>query len=211
MSDVQTSYKNTKKYYWKRDGIMKFTAKEITYTGLFVALIAIGAFLKIDIPLPLYTMHFTLQWLFVLLAGFLLGKKLGTLSVVAYIGIGLAGVPVFAAGGGIGYVLRPGFGFLLGFILAAFLIGLLTEKLQARKLHQLLIPATVGLFAYYAVGAVYFYLIKNFYVHDAVPFSVVVVQYCLITVLPDFILCVLAASLATQLTPAFKRIFAYGV
>ena len=84
---------------------MKFTAKEITYTGLFVALIAIGAFLYFYIPLPLYTMHFTLQWLFVLLAGFLLGKKLGTLSVVAYIGIGLAGVPVFAAGGGIGYVL----------------------------------------------------------------------------------------------------------
>lgn len=189
---------------------MKFSAKDITYTGLFVALIAVGAFLKIDIPLPLYTMHFTLQWLFVLMAGFILGKKLGTFSVVAYIALGLLGLPIFAAGGGIAYVLRPGFGFLLGFILAAFLIGFLTEKMHATKVYQMMIPATVGLFAYYAVGAVYFYMIKNFYVHDAVPFSVVVVQYCLITVLPDFILCGLAACLSAQLIPAFKRIFVYG-
>ena len=189
---------------------MKITTKEITFTGLFVALIAVGAFLKIDIPLPLYTMHFTLQWFFVLMAGFILGKKLGTLSVVGYIALGLAGLPIFAAGGGIAYVLRPGFGFLLGFVLAAFLIGFLTEKLHATKIYQLLFPATVGLFAYYAVGAVYFYMIKNFYVHDSVSFAVVVVQYCLITVLPDFILCVLAAVLSAQLSPAFKRIFVYG-
>jgi biotin transport system substrate-specific component len=188
---------------------MKLTTKEITFTALFAALIVVGAFIKIDIPLPLYTMHFTLQWLFVLMAGFLLGAKIGALSVITYILIGLAGVPIFAAGGGIGYVLRPGFGFLLGFILAAFLIGYITEKTKATKFIQLLIPATVGLFAYYSVGAVYFYLIKNLYVGEAVPFSVVVVQYCLITVLPDFILCMIAASLSVQLIPAFKRIAKY--
>jgi len=188
---------------------MKLTTKDITFTALFAALIVVGAFIKIDIPLPLYTMHFTLQWLFVLMAGFLLGAKIGALSVITYILIGLAGVPIFAAGGGIGYVLRPGFGFLLGFILAAFLIGYITEKTKATKFIQLLIPATVGLFAYYLVGAIYFYLIKNLYVGEAVPFSVVVVQYCLITVLPDFILCMIAASLSVQLIPAFKRIAKY--
>ena len=185
---------------------MKLTTREITFTGLFAALIAVGAFIKIDIPLPLYTMHFTFQWLFVLLAGFILGKKLGALSVITYIIVGLAGVPVFAAGGGIGYVLRPGFGFLLGFILAAYLIGLYTEKLPSKKLIYLIVPATIGLIAYYSVGAVYFYLIKNLYVGEAVSFDVVVVQYCLITVIPDFILCVMAASLSTQLIPAFKKL-----
>ena len=185
---------------------MKLTAREISFVGLFAALITVGAFIKIDIPLPLYTMHFTFQWLFVLLAGFILGKKLGSLSVLTYILVGLAGVPVFAAGGGIGYVLRPGFGFLLGFILAAFLIGYYTEKKKKKNLLYLIIPATIGLIAYYSVGAVYFYLIKNLYVGEAVSFAVVVVQYCLITVLPDFILCVLAASLSAQLIPAFKKI-----
>ena len=188
---------------------MKLNTREITVTALFAALIVVGAFIKIDIPLPLYTMHFTLQWLFVLLAGFLLGAKLGAISVIVYILIGLSGVPVFAAGGGLGYVLRPGFGFLLGFILAAYLIGYISEKLKTTKILSLLIPATVGLFAYYFVGAVYLYLIKNLYVGEAVSFAVVVVQYCLITVIPDFILCVMAASLAAQLMPTFKRITSY--
>ena len=188
---------------------MKINTREITFIALFAALISVGAFIKLDIPLPLYTMHFTLQWLFVLMAGFFLGSKKGAISVLVYVLTGLAGVPVFAAGGGIGYVLRPGFGFLLGFILAAYLIGLITEKMKAKTLIQLLVPATVGLIAYYSVGAVYFYLIKNLYVGEYVSFAVVVVQYCLITVLPDFILCVMAAYLANQLVPVFRKIANY--
>ena len=184
---------------------MKLTSRDITFTALFAALIVVGAFMKVDIPLPLYTMHFTLQWFFVLMAGFLLGAKLGAFSVITYILIGLAGVPVFAAGGGISYVLRPGFGFLLGFIVAAYLIGLITDAIRPTKLWQYIIPASVGLVTYYLIGAIYFYLIKNIYVGEAVSFTVVVVQYCLITVIPDFILCVVAAGFAHQLSPVFKR------
>ena len=77
---------------------MKLKTKELTTCALFAALIAIGAFIKVDIPLPMYTMHFTFQWFFVLMAGFLLGAKLATVSVIVYLSIGLVGVPVFAAG-----------------------------------------------------------------------------------------------------------------
>ena len=138
--------------------------------------------------------------------GFTKENRKNLIRETKHLRIGLAGVPVFAAGGGIGYVLRPGFGFLLGFILAAYLIGLYTEKLPSRKLIYLIVPATIGLIAYYSVGAVYFYLIKNLYVGEAVSFAVVVVQYCLITVLPDFILCAIAAGLASQLIPALKKV-----
>lgn len=62
------------------------------------------------------------------MAGFLLGAKLATVSVIVYLSIGLVGVPVFSAGGGPAYIFRPGFGFLLGFVLAAFVIGTITEK-----------------------------------------------------------------------------------
>ena len=61
---------------------MKLKTKELTTCALFAALIAIGAFIKVDIPLPMYTMHFTFQWFFVLMAGFLLGTKLATVSVI---------------------------------------------------------------------------------------------------------------------------------
>lgn len=180
-------------------------AKKVTLCGMFSALIAIGAFLKIDIPLPAYTMHFTLQWFFVLMAAFLLGASKGTLSVVVYLTMGLIGLPIFAAGGGFSYVFRPGFGFLLGFALAAFLMGWLSEKCTKVTFLRLIPISAVGLVAYYAVGAVYFYLIKNLYVGDSIPFAVVVVNYCLITVLPDFILCVLACLLCARLKPLVAR------
>lgn len=185
---------------------MKLTTKEITVCGMFSALIAVGAFLRIDIPMPLYTMHFTMQWFFVLMAGMLLRVKLGTMSVIVYLCIGLIGIPVFAAGGGPAYVFRPGFGFLLGFAFAAWAMGLIVKKLNATGLLPMLLASVAGLIIYYSMGAVYFYLIKNLYVGEAVSWKVVIVQYCLITVLPDFILCVLASLLSVKIKPHFQKI-----
>jgi BioY family. len=69
----------------------------------FAALTAVGAFIRIPIPV----VPFTLQYLFTMLAGLLLGGKYGGLSVLLYIFIGLIGLPVFTEGGGIGYVFKP--------------------------------------------------------------------------------------------------------
>lgn len=194
----------------ERRSKMKLKTKEITICGMFAALIAIGAFIKIDIPLPLYTMHFTLQWFFVIMAGLLLGAKLGALSVAVYLCMGLVGFPIFAAGGGPAYVLRPGFGFLLGFVGAAYLIGTLLSKMKKRTFVSMLIAAATGMVIYYSVGAVYFYMIKNLYVGESVPFGLIVVQYCLITVIPDFILCALAGGLCSRIHPVFEKIYQAG-
>ncbi len=83
--------------------------------SLFAALIAVGAFIKIPVPL----VPFTLQFLFTTLAGLLLGSKLGFTAVMSYIAVGLAGIPVFASGGGISYVFQPSFGYLIGFAIGA--------------------------------------------------------------------------------------------
>ena len=74
--------------------------KSIIYCGLFTALIAVGAFIKIPVPV----VPFTLQYLFTMLAGLLLGAHLGSLSVFAYMVLGLAGLPIFTEGGGLWYV-----------------------------------------------------------------------------------------------------------
>lgn len=74
-------------------------AKSIIYCGLFTALIAVGAFIKIPIPV----VPFTLQYLFTMLAGLLLGSRRGSLSVIAYIILGLAGLLVVYACGMIYY------------------------------------------------------------------------------------------------------------
>ena len=68
--------------------------------ALFAALIAIGAFLRVPVPL----VPFTLQFLFTTLAGLLLGKKAGSTAVWLYVLLGLVGLPIFAEGGGISYI-----------------------------------------------------------------------------------------------------------
>ena len=74
------------------------TTREMAQIGLFTALIAAGAYIKINIPVQPFPMHFTMQFLFVLLAGFLLGARRGAICVGIYLAVGLSGIPVFAAG-----------------------------------------------------------------------------------------------------------------
>ena len=121
--------------------------RNMVLAALFAALTAIGAFLQI----PTGTVPITLQFLFTALAGLLLGWKWGAISQLLYVGIGLLGLPVFTQGGGIGYVLQPSFGFLLGLIPAAAVIGALT----ARRTGYLTVLAAVlvGDLILYAVGA----------------------------------------------------------
>ena len=93
--------------------------RSLILTALFAALTAVGAFLKIPFPLS----AITLQFFFTAMAGTLLGKKYGALSQAVYVLLGLVGVPNFALGGGFSYVFQPTFGFLLGLIPSAWVIG----------------------------------------------------------------------------------------
>ena len=96
----------------------------ICMCAIFAALIAIGAFIRIPIPY----INVTLQVFFVALAGMLLGGKFGALSVVVYIMLGLIGIPIFTEGGGFFYILKPTFGYMIGFIIGAYV------KLQTPQL-----------------------------------------------------------------------------
>ena len=81
----------------------QLSLRELILCALFVALVAVGALIRI----PVGTDVFTLQFMFTLLAGLLLGPRLGATAVAVYILLGLIGVPVFASGGGPGYILQP--------------------------------------------------------------------------------------------------------
>ncbi len=178
--------------------------KNMAVCGLFAALVAAGAFIRVTIPVQPFPMHFTMQWFFVLLAGLLLGARLAGASVCAYLAVGLMGVPIFAAGGGLAYLVRPTFGFLLGFAVAAYVMGKLCEVLKPAGMLWMMVPALCGLFVYYLSGAVYFYLVSNYVISMPVGWRVVLVNCCLITVGEDFILCVLAAMAAARLKPVLR-------
>lgn len=181
-------------------------AADLVHCGLFAALIAAGAFIKIMIPLGVYEVTFSLQFLFSLLAGLLLGARSGLMSVLTYLIIGLVGVPVFAHGGGPAYLLRPTFGFLIGFAAAAWIAGKLREIFGRPVFPKLLFACFLGEMAYYACGLIYYYFMFNYVLTNGTTIGLkeLFLVWFLSTVVPDFILCVLAAALACRLIPLLE-------
>lgn len=107
----------------------------MVYASLLAALTAAGAYLAIPIgPVPI-----VLQNLFIMLAGLLLGSRWALASVGVYLLAGACGLPVFAGGtGGIGKFLGPTGGYLLGFLPAAFFIGMISERTGHRVVFDIL-------------------------------------------------------------------------
>lgn len=113
----------------------------------------------------------------VLLVGCLGGKNAGALSQIAYLALGLAGFPVFTQGGGIGYVREPMFGYLLGFIPAAWVCGSLAFKARPR-LEALGFSGLCGLVTIHLTGLLYLifgYLLG--WVNTTTPFFEAVLRY----------------------------------
>ena len=118
------------------------------YASLLAALTAVGAYLAIPVgPVPR-----VLQNLFILLAGILLGSRWATVSVAIYLLMGALGLPVFAGGtGGIGRFVGPTGGYLVGFLPAVFIIGLIAERFTPRVVIDI-VAMVVGSLMIYACG-----------------------------------------------------------
>lgn len=170
--------------------------------ALFAALIAVGAF--IQIPLP-HLDYFTLQFLFVVLSGMILGSKYGAVSVAVYVLLGLVGVPIFAAGGGITYVLRPSFGYLLAFIGASAVTGLICKKLSADRFWKYLLGALGGFVVTYAIGLVYEYFMATLYLGEETTLWVIFLDCFPIDMPGDLVLCAIAALLGKRLEGIRRR------
>jgi biotin transport system substrate-specific component len=180
----------------------KLNVKTLSVCGLFAALIALGAFIKIPVPY----VPFTLQTLFVILAGLLLGSKRGLIAVGTYVILGLIGLPIFTSGGGIGYVLTPTFGYLVGFVIGVFLIGYLCERAENPGFKQLFLYSLAGLGIIYAVGIVYFTALSNLYLGNNVGL-ITFTLYNLMAFAPgDIVLTIFAVVLAIRLKPALRHL-----
>lgn len=180
----------------------RISARELVMCGMFMALIAIGAFIKIPIPV----VPFTLQFLFTMLAGLLLGGKLGAISVLGYILLGLAGLPIFAEGGGIYYLLKPSFGYMIGFCIGSYVTGKIANKRQTPSLKRLLCANFIGLMIVYGIGMLYYYIICNFVLVTPIGIGTLFL-YCFVLAVPgDIFLCVGSACLARRMIPLQRRI-----
>ena len=168
---------------------MKLSTKEMSLVGLFAGLIAIGAFIKI----PFFIVPITLQTLFVTCSTLVLGKRLGTLSVIIYLIIGLIGIPVFTKGGGLLYVLQPTFGYLIGFVFMAYFIG----KFNGRLNRYLL--CFIGLLITYLFGLIYFIFIQYFLYGISYKISFLFINLFLVFIPGDLISSLIAVNISKRL------------
>lgn len=179
----------------------KIGTQDMVLCGVFTTLIAVGAFIKVPVPV----VPFTLQFLFTMLSCLLLGGRKGALSVGVYILLGLVGLPVFAEGGGFWYILKPSFGYLLGFMLAAYVTGRMVERRKKLLTGWVMAVNFLGLFIVYAAGMLYYYVICNYVIDSPIAVGPLFL-YCFVLAVPgDICLCILAAVLTVRVKPVFDR------
>ncbi len=121
------------------------------YASMFGAITAVGAYLLIPFPL----VPITLQTLFLYLSGALLGGRLGALSQVIYILLGIIGLPVFSGGkAGIGVLFGPTGGYIVGFIAAAYIVGRLNEIKKTPGFFWVAASMAAGTTVIYVFGVI---------------------------------------------------------
>ena len=125
------------------------SVRDLVYTAMFGAATAAGAYLIIPLP----PVPVTLQTFFMAMAGALLGKRRGAMSQVIYILLGIMGLPVFAGGkAGLGVLLGPTGGYLLGFIAGAYVTGWIVQAGGRAGTFRIALAVVAGFLVVYAFG-----------------------------------------------------------
>lgn len=182
---------------------MKLTVKEMTLVSMFAAFACAGGLLlrfggEGVVP-------FSVLPLVVLLAGVLLGGRMGAISMIVYLIIGLIGIPVFASApyGGIAYFLKPTAGFLFGFIAAAYVVGRITEVIGKNNVWTYMAASCAGLVLIYLIGLPYLYVILNFIAGKAINVAGVLkigfLPFIGFDIIKAFIVSVIAVPVAKQI------------
>lgn len=174
--------------------------RKIILTGLFAALTAIGAFIRIPTPIS----SFTLQVFFTCMAGLLLGPGLGAASQAVYVLLGLVGLPIFTQGGGFSYVTQTTFGFLLGLIPAAWVAGMIARR-GAASFWRLLLACLAGTAAVYVIGLPYMHCILRFYLNKTWSIQQTVMGGMVIFLPWDVLKAIVASLLAKKLLPTLHK------
>ncbi|MBR6444093.1 MAG: biotin transporter BioY [Firmicutes bacterium] len=183
------------------------TISYLLLAALMAAVCAVCSW--ISIPLPFTPVPLNLGMLAVFLAGSILGWKYGSISMIVFVLLGAAGLPVFHGfTGGLGIITGPTGGYIAGYIVAAFLIGLMTDtyfrnrrtKGSKAVVYAILALAMVqGLAACYALGTAWFMHISG----TAFKASLIM---CVVPFLPgDALKIALATVLARIIRPVVRQ------
>lgn len=176
------------------------TIHDMVLIAVFTALISVCSLIQI----PLGPIPFTMQNFAVFITAGVLGVKRGTLSIIAYILLGIAGVPVFRGMGGPGVIAGPTGGYILGFIFSVIIIGVITYFIKTDRvwLNTVIMMAAMilGDVVCFIVGTIQFMFITK-------TSLVAALGYCVIPfVVPDLIKIVAAAIIVNRMKKYIKII-----
>ncbi|MBC8060316.1 MAG: biotin transporter BioY [Clostridiaceae bacterium] len=175
---------------------MKISTRDMILVSFFATLTIVGA--KVSISL-LYV-PISLQLVFCCFAGILLGAKLGMLSQLIYMIIGLIGIPVFSKPiAGPQYILQPSFGYIIGFIVAAYVIGYIREKY-----NKIVIAVLCGIMIDYIIGVSYMYLIINLYIGKSMSLQGALAAGFVPFIVKDIVAGIIVSAIAAATLPALK-------
>lgn len=172
--------------------------KYLVLTALMTSLTAVGAYIRIPAPVA----PITLQVFFVLASGVLLGRFYGTVSQLLYALLGIVGLPIFSTGGGIGYILTPSFGFIIGFTGMAWIVGRLSEGKNG--FSSLLVACLSGTALMYIVAMPYMYMILNIYLSKGFSIGHILKIGMLIYLPGDIVKCILCALVGSRLPMSLR-------
>jgi biotin transport system substrate-specific component len=179
---------------------MKFRAIDLTLAAMFVALMAIGANITSLAPfMKVGGVPITLQTFFAILAGTILGSRLGSIAMIVYMLVGLVGAPVFAQfGGGLTIFIAPTFGFILSYVFTAYVAGKIVEK--KKTAIGFVIASLIGMAVNYFFGTNWMYFAYKLWAAAPEGFSYKMAWLWMVVPLPkDIILSVLAGLMAFRL------------
>lgn len=179
-------------------GTKRLTTTDMAQIALFAALMGICSWISIPATVP-----FTLQTFGVFLAVSVLGGRRGTLAVLVYLLMGMIGLPVFAGfEGGVGCLLTPSGGYLIGFLLSALTMWAM-ERLPGRQTWTLTLSMVLGLLACYAFGTAWFMAV---YARQAGEIGLMTaLGWCVFPfVIPDLVKIALARIVTRRLSAAIR-------
>ncbi|WP_347549989.1 biotin transporter BioY [Pseudalkalibacillus hwajinpoensis] len=183
----------------------KMKTIDLVYAGMFAALMAVGA--NIAQFLVVGGVPITLQTFFAILAGLLLGSRLGSISMIVYTLVGLAGAPVFAQfTGGPGVIFKPTFGFILSYILVAYVVGKIVESKAIPSMRTFMIAGFVGFILNYVIGTNYMYYAYKLWADAPEGFTYGMAWLWMLAPLPkDIILTIVAALISPRIYRAVSK------
>lgn len=177
------------------------STRELVYTSLMVALTSVGGLISINLG----PVAFSLQSFFVIISGSLLGPKLGAISQLLYISLGLLGLPIFSGGnGGLQRIVSPSFGFLIGFIFAAYTAGVLVKRRKAKSFSSYLFIGIISHIPIYSIGLPYMYIIMNHILGITISISELLVSGFLVFLIPDAIKILIIAGFLDKILDRIK-------